>query len=190
MPAAAAPIVARWIEMHQCNFKIARDRASKLGDYRSPYKTQGHRISVNYNLNQYAFLITTIHEFAHLVTWERYKHKVKPHGIEWKNNFKQLMIPFLEISIFPEDIEKAIYNHLENPAAASCSDLNLLRIMQRYDLKSTLSVESLARDSLFSLPNGRVFRKEDLVRKRYRCTEIKTGRVYLFNPLADICPLT
>lgn len=68
MPVAAAPIIARWIDYFQCEFKISKSRATKLGDYRHPFRGVGHKISVNNNLNAYAFLVTTVHEFAHLLT--------------------------------------------------------------------------------------------------------------------------
>ena len=87
MPLSAAPIISKWIDYFQCEFKISKNRATKLGDYRHPFKNNGHKISVNNNLNSYAFLVTTVHEFAHLLTWNEYKNKVKPHGNEWKNNF-------------------------------------------------------------------------------------------------------
>src|SRR5687767_3970324 len=98
LPLAAAPIIARWIDYFQCEFKVSRTRNTKYGDYRPPFKNEGHRISVNYNLNSYAFLVTTVHEFAHLLTWNEHKRKAKPHGLEWKNNFKKMMRPFFEKS--------------------------------------------------------------------------------------------
>lgn len=188
LPADAAPVIARWIDYFNCEFKISRNRSTKHGDYRHPFKDAGHRISVNYNLNPYAFLITTVHEFAHLLTWNEYKRKAKPHGQEWKNNFKKMMRPFFEQSIFPPDIRQAIVKYLENPAASSCTDLNLFRILKQYDKKpeGIISVEKLQINALFSIKGGRVFRKESLVRKRYRCVELKTGAVYLFPPLAEV----
>ena len=72
-----------------------------MGDYRPPYAGQGHRISINYDLNSYSFLVTTVHEFAHLLTWNEHKRKAKPHGAEWKANFKRMMRPFFEKEVFP-----------------------------------------------------------------------------------------
>ncbi len=188
LPLDAAPVIARWIDYFQCEFKVSRNRDTKYGDYRPPFKNEGHRISVNYNLNQFAFLVTTVHEFAHLLTWNEHKRKAKPHGSEWKSNFKRMMKPFFEASVFPPDVKSAILNYLENPSASSCTDLNLFRVLQQYDTKAdgVVHVEKIAPNSLFSMKNGRVFRKESLVRKRYRCVEIKTGAVYLFNPLAEV----
>ncbi len=188
LPAGAAPVIARWIDYFKCEFKISRSRSTKYGDYRHPFKGAGHRISVNYNLNQYAFLVTTVHEFAHLLTWNEYQRKAKPHGQEWKSNFKRMMRPFFEQDTFPSDVKKAIFNYLENPSASSCTDLHLFRALKEYDTKpeGTMFVEKLPVNTLFALKNGKVFRKEVLVRKRYRCVEIKTGAVYLFNPLSEV----
>ena len=40
--------------------------------------------------------------------------------------------------------------------------------------------------ALFKLKNGRVFRKDEKLRKRYKCTEVKTKRIYLFSPVAEV----
>jgi SprT protein len=187
MPPAAAPIIAKWIDYFQCEFKIAKGRATKLGDYRHPYRQAGHKISVNNNLNAYAFLVTTVHEFAHLLTWNDYKNKVKPHGSEWKHNFKRMMVPFLEQEIFPEDLKKAIVNYLHNPSAASCTDLKLSRALKRYDTLADVSrLEELPLHAVFSIKDGRQFKKGEKLRKRYRCVCLENGNVYLFNPLAEV----
>lgn len=193
LPEGTAPIVGRWIDYFQCEFKISRNRSTKYGDYRAPFKDSGHRISINYNLNPYAFLVTTVHEFAHLQTWNEHKRKAKPHGTEWKVNFKKMMRPFFEAHSFPDDVQRAIISYLDNPSASSCTDLNLFRVLKKYDSKpeghDTISVEKLPERSLFAMKNGRIFRKEVQIRKRYRCVEIKSGAVYLFSPLAEVTPL-
>ncbi len=190
LPAEAAPLVARWIDYFKCEFKISRNRNSKFGDYRSPYGGKGHRISVNYDLNPYAFLVTTVHEFAHLHTWNEHKQTAKPHGTEWKNNFKKMMQPFFEKEIFPADVKKAIVNYLNNPAASSCSDLNLYRSLRKYDppkeSEAILTVEKVPLKALFKLKDGRIFRKDEKLRKRFKCTEVATRRVYLFSPVAEV----
>lgn len=187
MPEEAAPIISKWIDYFQCEFKISKTRTTKLGDYRHPFRDKGHRISVNYCLNQYAFLVTTIHEFAHLLTWNDHKNKVKPHGAEWKNNFKKMMVPFFDLKIFPHDIHHAINNYMVNPAASSCSDLHLARALKKYDTtENTLHVEQLPLHAVFSLKDGRQFKKGEKVRKRYKCLCLSTHRMYLFNPLAEV----
>jgi SprT protein len=190
LPPDAAPLIGRWIDYFKCEFKISRNRNSKFGDYRSPYAGKGHRISVNYDLNPYAFLVTTVHEFAHLHTWNEHKQKAKPHGTEWKNNFKKMMQPFFEKDIFPQDVKHAITSYLNNPAASSCSDLNLYRSLRKYDppkaSEAHLTVEKIPMKALFKIKDGRVFRKEEKLRKRFKCVEVASKKVYLFSPVAEV----
>lgn len=187
MPPGAAPIIAKWIDYFQCEFKISKGRTTKLGDYRHPFKGNGHKISVNNNLNQFAFLVTTVHEFAHLLTWNDHKNRVKPHGTEWKQNFKRMMNPFFDLNVFPSDIHQTIITYLSNPSASSCTDLSLARALKKYDQPlGTLRVEELPQDAVFTLKDGRKFRKGERMRKRYRCLCLDNGNTYLFNPLAEV----
>lgn len=187
MPPSAAPVIAKWIDYFQCEFKISKSRATKLGDYRHPFKASGHKISVNNNLNPYAFLVTTVHEFAHLLTWNDHKNKVKPHGEEWKHNFKRMMSPFLEQQIFPEDLQTVITGYLHNPSASSCTDLKLSRALKKYDLAAEHSrLEELPQHTVFTIKDGRKFKKGDRLRKRFRCICLDNGNAYLFSPLAEV----
>lgn len=188
LPPDAAPLIGRWIDYFKCEFKISRNRGSKFGDYRAPFGGKGHRISVNFDLNPYAFLVTTVHEFAHLHTWNQHQQKAKPHGNEWKANFKKMMQPFFEKDVFPADIRQAITRYLDNPAASSCSDLTLYRTLRKYDApkQDIHTVEKLPLKAVFKLKDGRVFRKEEKLRKRFKCIEISTRRVYLFSPVAEV----
>lgn len=188
IPEAAAPIISQWINDTGCRFKVSRSRTTKLGDYRAPHQGSNHQITVNHDLNPFAFLITSVHEFAHLKTWVERKTLVKPHGKEWKNNFKLLMEPFLKLDIFPSDIVQAISVYMSNPAASSCTDVNLYRTLKKYDVHDipVLHVEDLDENSVFQLKNGRTFQKLDKARKRYKCKELTNQRLYLFHPLAEV----
>lgn len=188
LPGGTAPAIEKWINYYRCDFTIHRSRRTKLGDYRSPHKGDSHRISVNRDLNRYAFLVTTVHEFAHLLTWNEYKLKAKPHGVEWKLNFKRMMQPFLQGDFLPVDVQMVLRSYLENPAASSCADLSLMRILKKYDepKPDAITVEKLALGSIFCLPDGRKFKKQEKLRKRFRCVEMQTNRVYLFSPVAEV----
>ena len=191
IPAEAAPIISQWINDTACRFKVTKSRASKLGDYRAPFRGSPHQITVNHDLNPYAFLMTTVHEFAHLKTYQDFKNLVKPHGEEWKNNFKSLIQPFLKLNIFPADIVIAINNYMNNPAASSCTDLNLYRVLKKYDTKisEVTHVEELPEKAVFQLKNGRIFQKMEKLRKRYKCLELSTQKIYLFHPVAEVIPV-
>ncbi|MBB6271478.1 hypothetical protein HDF26_001905 [Pedobacter cryoconitis] len=187
MPPEAAPVIAKWIDYFQCEFKISKSRATKLGDYRHPFKELGHKISVNNNLNRYAFLVTTVHEFAHLLTWNDHKNKVRPHGGEWKHNFKRMMTPFLDQQIFPDDLQQAISIYLSNPSASSCTDLKLSRALKKYDgVMDHSRLEELPKHTIFTIKDGRRFKKGEQLRKRFRCECLDNGNIYLFSPLAEV----
>ena len=98
------------------------------------------------------------------------------------------MQPFFEKEIFPADVKHAITSYLNNPAASSCSDLTLYRSLRKYDAakESHFTVEKLPAKALFKLKDGRVFCKEEKLRKRYKCIEVHSKRIYLFSPVAEV----
>lgn len=187
IPEKAVPRIVQWIVELDFKLKIKKERSTKLGDYRAPINGSNHQITVNYNLNKYAFLVTLVHEIAHLTTYNKYKHSVLPHGNEWKNEFKTMMQPFLDTEIFPVELLYALRKYLSNPAASSCTDKNLYRALRLYDEKPAagIDVEKLPLKTVF-VYEGRLFEKGAKVRTRYQCKEIKTGRIYLFNALAEV----
>ncbi len=79
---------------------------------------------------------------------------------------------------------------MANPAAASCSDPHLLRVLKRYDKKdehrSLVLLESLRLNASFLYNNNRVFIKGERQRTRYRCKELHSGQVYLFSGLTEV----
>lgn len=175
-----------WIVDYDFKLKIKKERSTKLGDYSSPQGGMNHVITINHNLNRYSFLITLIHEVAHLTTFNKFKNSVMPHGQEWKNEFRTLMQPFLVTEVFPVDVLYAIRQYIQNPAASSCSDTRLLRTLKLYDEDNgQIFLEHLPFKSVF-LYNDKVFQKGERIRKRFRCTEISKGTVYLFNPLTEV----
>lgn len=171
------------------HFTISKKRKTKLGDYRHPYNGKPHRISVNGDLNPYAFLVTTIHEMAHLTTFEKYGNRVKPHGNEWKYEFKTLFDPLMNNNALPEDISIAITNYLKNAKASSCSDDRLFRVLKRYDEKRGIRVEELEFGTKFEL-NGKIFVKGKKLRTRFECREVYSDRTYRVLGLAEIDRVT
>jgi len=188
LPSASVDYAVDLIFQHRIQLTISAARKTKFGDYRAPSKTKGHRISVNGNLNRYAFLITLIHEVAHLVNWEKHHHRVKPHGVEWKSCFVELMQPLLNESIFPCELLPTLHHYFKNPKASSTSDVLLMKALSQYDSnpKDVLLLEDIPPESLFLFQNKRIFKKGPQLRKRFRCTEVATNKVYLFNPVAEV----
>lgn len=195
LPPNVAPIITQWIDVYNCDFTISKSRNTKLGDYRPPQRGNPHRISVNHDLNPFAFLITSVHEFAHLKAWNIHKNKIKPHGTEWKNIFKSMMLPFIEQNIFPNDITQALESYLKNPAASGCTDLNLYRTLRRYNVVPShpvpfTTLENIPEGSFFKIRNGKKFKKLERVRKRFKCLELDSKRLYLVSPIAEVSVLT
>jgi SprT protein len=180
--------IMHFVRTYNIQLTITRSRKSVLGDYRHAYKEQGHRISVNGDLNKYAFLITLLHEIAHLITFEKFGRKVQPHGQEWKQSFKEVLQIFLANNIFPEDIKTTLLHSIKNLAASSCGDEKLLRVLKNYDATKDahVFVESLPVGSLFSINQNRIFKKGEQLRKRFKCQEIQTGKWYLFSPVFEV----
>ncbi|HEX6335116.1 MAG TPA: SprT-like domain-containing protein [Flavisolibacter sp.] len=185
-PNTMEPVLSYLHQFH-VHLTVARERVSILGDYRHRTHAQNHRISVNGDLNRYAFLITLLHELAHLLTFEKYGNRVQSHGREWKQIFGQLLAQFIERDVFPPDIRQALLQSLHDPAASSCADEKLLKTLKKYDTRpSTLVfVESIPTGVLFRTHDGKVFRKGERVRKRFRCEEVRTKRIYLFSPVYE-----
>ena len=189
IPEKAAPRIVHWIVQLDFKLKITKERATKLGDYRPPVYGSNHQITINHNLNPYSFLVTLVHEIAHLTCFNKYGNSVNPHGEEWKSEYKLLMRDFLHKEIFPDDVLYGLMSHLRDPGASSCSDPKLQRILKRYDDPekhgNLFFLEKLPYRSKFMF-NGRIFEKGERIRTRYRCKEISTGGLYLFNALAEV----
>jgi SprT protein len=186
-PDTYEPVLA-YLQHYKVHLTVARERKSILGDYRHRTNHQNHRISVNGNLNAYAFLITLLHELAHLLAFEDYGNRIASHGKEWKQVFGKLLAQFIEHNVFPSDIKKALMQSLHDPAASSCADEELLRVLKNYDEKKDhlVFVETLPTGSLFRTHDGRLFRKGEKLRKRFRCEEVSTKRIYLFSPVYEV----
>lgn len=190
IPGAAAPLVLEYLNHYQVHLTITRERKSVLGDYRHATHAQNHRISINGGLNKYSFLITLIHELAHLVTFMEYGNQVLSHGKEWKKIYRDMLKDFLSLSVFPDDILAALKKNLHNLPASSCADEDLMRILRRYDKHrgKLVFVEQLAEGDTFSTEDERVFRRGKKLRKRFQCVELTTGKLYLFSSIYEVKP--
>jgi SprT protein len=188
LPVGTYNAVEEYLRFYKIHLTVAKQRKSILGDYRHRTHFSNHRISVNGNLNKYAFLITLLHEIAHLLTFEKYSNRVMAHGTEWKTIYGSLLKQFVENKIFPADIEKELLSSLKNPAASSCAEDDLIRVLRNYDTNTNgyRLVEDIPLNSLFKLDDGKVFRKGEKQRKRFKCEEVKTGKMYLFSPVYEV----
>jgi SprT protein len=133
LPEKAVEPIYSLIVQHKVHLLITRQRKSKHGDFRPPVSGRPHRISVNHNLNPYAFLITFLHELAHQIIWAKYTNRVMPHGIEWKNAFSELLRPFIDANIFPPEIAENLDKEGYEMFYSTSADASLMRVLKKYD---------------------------------------------------------
>ena len=166
--------------------KIKKERKTRHGDYRR-LPNGNHQITINSNLNIYRFLITLIHEIAHFEAYKTYGKMIKPHGLEWKSVFQHLMLPFIRPEVFPNDVLPLLAMHFKNPKASSDSDPVLALKLKQYDTPNGKTfIFEVPQGSTFQLYNGKLFRKGPKRRTRFECTELSSGRLYVFNSNAEV----
>ncbi len=189
LPRGAYEQIAPFFQAHTVHLTITHERKSVLGDYRHPVPDAPyHRISINANLNPYSFLITLLHELAHMYTFVHFEHKAPPHGKEWKTQFRHILIPFMGKRFFPGDVEKALHAYLHNPAASTCTDAQLYKSLYRYDEHKPgfKLVDDIGANQYFETEDGQVYQKLEKLRTRTRCRQLTSGRVYFFQGIVEV----
>ena len=184
LPETSVTQVMQLLTDYPCHLKIVNKRRTRHGDFKR-FADGKVQITINNDLNPYRFLLTLVHEFAHLLTFKEHK-RVKPHGLEWKRNFKLLMLPFLHPGIFPDEILARLASYLINPKASSDADVRLSLAMRKYDINTNKTL-------IFELPaqskfhyNKRTYIKGEKRRTRYECVEVQTHKKYIFHPNAEV----
>lgn len=186
IPEHAVPPCFELIKAYNVHLKIVNERVTRHGDYRR-HPDGFHQITVNASLNKYRFLMTLIHEIAHLVAFEKYGRDIKPHGDEWKLTFQRMMVPFIRPEIFPSQLLPLLARHFRNPKASSDTDATLSLALKQFDpVNDKNYIFEIPYGSTFRIHNGKIFKKIALRTKRYECIELSSGRIYLFNPNAEV----
>jgi hypothetical protein len=189
---AVAYCVKIW-ESEPFSFHVLRPRTTKLGDFRFRADRKIQTITLNSDLNPFQFLLTYLHEVAHLHVFIQHGKGNPPHGEFWKRKFQELMDPVLTESIFPLDILIPLKKHMKNPAASSTRDLFLMKEMSKYDHQSPTKGDEIFLSDLLPgkdfLLLGRKFKKGETLRTRVLCEEIHSGRKFLVSQLAKVKPI-
>ena len=189
LPDGAFDPVVALINQYKVHLTVTKARKSVLGDYRHAFQGANHKISVNGNLNKYEFLITLLHELAHLLCYEQYRNRVDAHGKEWKNIYGYLLSQFIQQGLFPDDIKKALSKTLLNPAATANGETKLLLVLRKYNEVKKVGVAlvaHIAEGTLFESLHGKIFRRCKKRRIRIECVEVATGQVYSFSALTEV----
>ncbi len=186
LPEHAVEPIFELIVANEVHLKIVNERMTRHGDYRKG-PTGKHEITVNSSLNKYKFLMTLVHEIAHLVAFKKFGRNIKPHGNEWKYTFQQLMVPFIRPEIFPMQLLPLLARHFRNPSASSDTDATLSLALKQFDAQNDKNyIFEIPYGSVFRIYNGKIFRKGAQRTKRFECVELQTGKIYLFNPNAEV----
>jgi hypothetical protein len=132
-----------------------------------------------------------LHEVAHLVTYQKHKNSVNPHGQEWKVAFFELFEPILDEDLLPVELVEILKAYLINPVATSNGYTPLVEALKKYD-----PIEDASVILLFNLQEGQVFRLKNLHlqrgklrRTRYICQDVHTGKLYLVAKNAQVQPI-
>lgn len=189
LPEGSFDTILAYLNQYKIHILVTQKRKTILGNYKHAGINGKHSITVNGNLNKYEFLLTFLHELAHLLTYEKYKNSVEPHGREWKFFYSQLLIEFINKKIFPTDINLVLQKSILNPAATANGETELLRVLRKYNKHQNANlvyVENVPFLAEFITENGKIFKKGAKRRTRYECLELKTNKIYLFNALAEV----
>ncbi len=180
--------ILKWEKDFHVKIEISKPSKTRLGVF-IPKQIGENIIRINEDLNRYSFLITIVHELAHASIWKKFTRNVNPHGIEWKNEFKSMMLPFLNPDFFPEDILRSLSLHMINPKASTVRDVELSEILRSYNKSKIITIKDLKDGDYFRVSNGKEFKRIQRLRKNYKCKELLSGRLYRFSPLAEVIPL-
>jgi hypothetical protein len=97
------------------------------------------------------------------------------------------MVPFIRPEIFPAQILPLLARHFKNPSASSDTDTTLSLALKQYDAQNDKNyVFEIPYGSVFRIKNGKIFKKIAVRTKRFECLEMSTGKLYLFNPNAEV----
>ena len=165
---------------------IKNPRKTKFGDFKPLKNSKWSQITINNNLNKYGFLITALHEFAHLLVYEKHKNRVPPHGSEWKRAFKNLLVPVIESNKLPKDIQKPLIISVSNIKSSTCYNYELYKaIVSRDEPNHLCFLEKIENGGRFQF-NGLTFVRGNIRRTRFICTELETKKKFLFHGLAKV----
>lgn len=172
-----------WFSDYYIHIKVTRNRNSKLGDYRK-LPDNSHEITINSTLVPELFFFVLTHELAHLIAFEKYGRRISPHGNEWKETFRQMLLQ--SIDVYNENLRPIIVKFSQSPKANFMASPDLVKYfhIERQD-DALLFIEKLQKGDFFIYRNEK-YLLEGLIKKNYLCKNLATGRKYSFKPLARV----
>lgn len=185
LPRAAHKPVCELLDTFPITLKISRSRSSKWGDYRYGMPGKAPAVSVNGDLHPSLFLLTLIHELAHHEVAVNYGRKVRPHGVEWQQAFRQLLAPFLEDDSFPPPVRQELVRHMQRPKATVSADPKLYAALMDLQGRSGEFIHELSSGDRFEFKE-RIYQMQGKRRTRFLCKDVANGRQYLFRSATPV----
>ena len=182
LPENTLPFLKVWFGDYACHLKITKNRNSKLGDYRK-LPDKSHQITVNGTLEPQLFFFVLTHELAHLIAFEKFGRRISPHGTEWKNTFREMLLE--SINVYKEDLKPIILRFSKSPKANFMASPELVKYFHRETEDGIDFIENLQVGERF-LYKKEIFVIEETTKKRYLCKNIKSGKKYFFRNLAQV----
>lgn len=183
LPENTLPHLKKWFGGHVIHIKITKERNSKLGDYRK-MPDKSHQITINSTLQPQLFFFVLTHELAHLVAFDQYGYRISPHGAEWKNTFRIMLLESL--SIYADDLKGIILKFSKSPKANFMASPDLVRYFRIEDYEDESSyIEDLSVGNTFKYKK-QIYLIEEKRKKNYLCTNLDTTKKYIFKPLARV----
>ena len=176
-----------WFSDHSIHIKITRNRNSKLGDYRK-LRDLSHEITINSTLQPQLFFFVLTHELAHLIAFEKFGRRISPHGNEWKETFRKMLLESIEV--YEDDLKPIIFKFSKSPKANFMASPDLVKYFHIENHEDDeIYIESLTKGDHFTYRNEK-YLLEGLIKKNYLCVNLVTGRKYSFKPLARVKKLS
>ncbi|MFP3592025.1 SprT-like domain-containing protein [Chryseobacterium sp. SIMBA_038] len=183
LPPNTLQYLKHWFLDYYIHIKITRNRNSKLGDYRK-LPDNSHEITINSTLPPQLFFFVLTHELAHLIAFEKYGRRISPHGNEWKETFRLMLLESIEV--YEEELRPIVTKFSKSPKANFMASPDLVKYFHIEKQDDTLQfIEELQKGDYFIYRNEKYF-LEGLIKKNYLCKNLATGRKYSFKPLARV----
>lgn len=175
--------IERKLKMH-----IKTEKNSYKGLCRMPLNASDYyKITVCRTDNEDLFFLVFLHEVAHMEVNIKYGRKVLAHGMEWSNTFRALIIQSIKNSCFNDYSAKVLTDFLSKGVLITTAKMHKIEaLIENNSNPDIIRVLQVPENALFILQGGKIFKKCERIKTRYRCIDVKTGKAYRVHPNAPV----
>ena len=187
LPDNTLPLLQPLMNKYPLSIKVVKPRKRKLGDYRRAMPpSHVHQITVNNNLDTVQFLITLVHELAHLHAFETYGNRIKPHGKEWKYTYVTMLKPF--VPLVPKEKQAELVNQIQKPRATT-TPVDFEERIAEQERAGGVKLKSLPLGAEFATHHGMRMQSIRPLRTYILCKDLNSKRLYRVHGMAVVKPL-